>query len=379
MAYAPLVNGIHRLQIATAKPPLSALGDLSAIAADWSKDCSMIAAVTPSSVPEARCDSAAIEPSSSEDRSPIAAFSDFEASLSEAYVKIYAFPALVRGEQDPSDLGAPDAPEQDISSEEGLLDEEDYDDDDDVKKPSLLVATEALVLPGMIYEQDRCADHCYDKGPFLLEATEVLDLPGTTIDEKPSRLDAAEALALPGLVYEHDHCADRCIRKTSTGGQLIRSSGSNQLQSGLTHSVGQIVTIRKPTMVAIPPTNRKSTTVAFIQQLAATCTSYHDNTIAPFDPDGVTSQDLRKPALRQRPLQLLGSEDINGHWDKEGLSQATAGGGGMAKELEIAAIAVSYSMAMAMAGRFSYGYSTLEQCTPYGGATPRKPFLFGGT
>ncbi|KAI9697385.1 MAG: hypothetical protein M1836_004663 [Candelina mexicana] len=137
--------------------------------------------------------------------------------------------------------------------------------------------------------------------------------------------------------------------------------------------------------------------VAFTtQQLAATCTSY-----GLFDPGGITPQDsllpllammrqlhlpclfdwhsLRKPASRQRPLQLLGSEDINGHWGEEGVGQtAIAGGGEMAKELGIPAIAVPHSVAMAMAGRFSYGYSTLEQCTPYGDATPRKPSLSGG-
>ncbi|KAI9695622.1 MAG: hypothetical protein M1836_006150 [Candelina mexicana] len=559
VAYAPLVNGIHQLQTAAAKPPSSALEDLSAIAADWSKDRSMTAAIKPSS--------------SAEDRSAIAAFNDFETSLSEAhndvanlYAHARALPALVRGGE--ASPGAPDAPEQDTRSVEGLLDEEDHDIkkpslleasealaspgimshgkpssleatealalpgtasrfavtealampgtmigehgipcggvlsdsssavcsagkpssleatkalelpgtmivgcsvDGDAEKPSLLEAAEALALPGTTYEHgipcggvlsDSSSAVCsvgnYEK-PSLLEASEALVLPrpldyqrsstpcggasgasssAASLSEKPSLLEATEvlespgtasrlavteALAVPGLIYGHDRCADRCIQKTSTGGQLIRSSGSNQLRSGLDRSVAKcdalkptsIVAIRftptnrKPaTYAAIQSTIRKSTTVAFIQQLATTCTSYFDNPIAPLDPGGIAPQDslpllllplrlpclfdwhLRKPALRQRPSpKLLGTEDINGHWDKEGAGQAIAGGGGMAKELGIAAVAVLYSTVSA--GWYSYGYSTLvadsgtaitiEQCTPYGGATPRKPSLFGGT
>ncbi|KAI9705617.1 MAG: hypothetical protein M1836_006373 [Candelina mexicana] len=410
VAYAPLINSRFQLQLAVINSPPSAK-DHFKIVATTSKDCSTTAAIssltaeepTPkdrftiaavTTLPEARCNSAATE-SSTEDRSAIAAFNDFKTSLLEAHN------------------------DQDTSSEEGLLDEEDHDStsnehglpcggvlsdsssavcstdhyDEDVEKLSSLEATEALALPGTIYKQDRCADHCDDEKPSLLETMEVLNLsdtasqfavtedlalPGTMVHEKPSQLEAAEALALSGTtIYEQDRYADHC----------------------------------PTTIVAtyFTPSNRKSTTVAFIQRLAATCTSYDL-----FDPGGGPSYlplpllfailrqphlpclfdwHLQKPTSRLRPLQLLGSEDINEHWvDKKGVGQATADGGGMGKELGIPAVAVLYSTATAgpteaLMAWSSYGYSTpsmvlydgLKQCTPYGGATPRKPSLFRGT
>ncbi|KAI9704222.1 MAG: hypothetical protein M1836_007083 [Candelina mexicana] len=170
---------------------------------------------------EACCDSAAIELffCFSEDCSPIATFNNFEASLSEVYTKIYALLALVQGRE--ASPRAPDAFEQDTSSEEGLLDEKNSTSNgipcggvlsdsssavcsvnDDVEKPFLLEAPEVLVLPGtMIIETPSIAEKL-----SLLEATEDLESPGTA-----SQLAVTEALALPGLIYEHDHCADRCI------------------------------------------------------------------------------------------------------------------------------------------------------------------------
>ncbi|KAI9701305.1 MAG: hypothetical protein M1836_001975 [Candelina mexicana] len=464
VAYASLIYGIHQLQIAATKPPPSALDDLAAIAAEWPKDHFTTAAVTPSA-PEAHCDSVASEPSS-EDRSAIAAFNDFNISLSEAHSEVaniynaaMSVPAL-----DPSDLGAPDAPQQDTSSEEGLLDEEDSTSsehgipcrgvlsdsssavcsvDDDVGKPSSLEATEvlespgtasqlavteALTLSGIIYEQSRCADRCDPKTsiargtaipiavmkarfqaaiqtyrkPSRLEAMKALALPGTTINEKPSRLEAAKDLALPGIMtYEKPSRmeATEALALPGTTKQ-IRSSRSNQLRSGLDRSVAKCDT-QKPTKVAITPSNRKSTMVAIIipiRQLAATCTSY-----ALFNPGGGSPYSflllplllatmrqqhlpclfdwhLRKPALQQRPPQLLGTEDINGYWVEEGVGQAIAGGGGMGKELGIA-VAVLYSTATVGLAETSSEvlYDGLEQCTPYGGATPRKPSLSGGT
>ncbi|KAI9697384.1 MAG: hypothetical protein M1836_004662 [Candelina mexicana] len=226
MACAPLVDGLHRLQTAGGPPeahcdsvayePTSK--DHSRIVATTSKDHSTTAAITSSnaeeptaeeptskdrfttaavtpSAPEARCDSAAIEPSSSsdEDRSPIAAFNDFETSLSEAYANLYAhsraLPALVRGGE--ASPHAPYAPEQDTSSEEGLLDEKNYNDNS--KKPSLLEATEVLDLPGTtIVETPSITEK-----PSSLEAAKALALPGTTIHEKPSTIAASEALVLP--------------------------------------------------------------------------------------------------------------------------------------------------------------------------------------
>ncbi|KAI9705605.1 MAG: hypothetical protein M1836_006361 [Candelina mexicana] len=479
MAWAPLVNGRLQLQLAAVTPPLVPEAHCGSVANEPASEARSTIAATES-----------FSSSSSEDRSAIAAFSDFETSLSEAhndvanlYAHSRALPALVQGGE--ASPRAPDAPEQDTSSVEGLLDEKDHN----VKKPSLLEASEALASPGITSHgkpssleatealalpgtasrfavtealampgttigehgipcggvlSDSSSAVCSAGKPFSLEAVKALASPGTTavccVDDdvkKPSQLEAAEALVLPGTIYEQDHCdehglpcggvlsnsssavcsVDRCDNKkpsrleatealVSPGTtELIRSSRYNQLQTGLARSAGQIVAIRKSTaMVAITPSNRKSTTVAItIRQLAATRTSY-----GLFDPEGSTPQDflslllllppclfdwhLRKPALRQRPPPplLLGTEDINGHWvDMEGVSQATAGGGGMAKELGIPAIAVPHSMAMATAGWSSYGYSTLavdsrtaitiEQCTPYGGATPRKPSLFGGT
>ena len=74
-----------------------------------------------------------------------------------------------------------------------------------------------------------------------------------------------------------------------------------------------------------------------------------------------------KPAPRQRPTQLLGSEvDINGYLvDDLRLDQALADGGGMVKEHGYTAVTVLYSIAMAG--------------TSYGGATPRKSSTSRGT
>ncbi|KAI9696729.1 MAG: hypothetical protein M1836_005091 [Candelina mexicana] len=209
MAWAPLVNGRLQLQLAAVTPPL---------------------------VPEAHCGSVANEPalearstiaateffssSSSEDRSAIVAFSDFEVSLSEAYTKFNTLPALVQGgEISPR---APDAPEQDTSSEEGLLDEKNYTGDEhgiscrgvlsdsssavcsiDIKKPSTIEAAKALAMPDTMM-----GEHGISYESMLSNSSSAV----CSIDiEKPSTIEAAEALALPGHIYKHDRCVDHCV------------------------------------------------------------------------------------------------------------------------------------------------------------------------
>ena len=156
--------------------------------------------------------------------------------------------------------------------------------DCDTNKPSSLEATEVLDMPSIIHKLDRelacCDDQCDDVKKPSAEATEALVIPGITI-------------------YECD------IGKTSIGGQLIRSTASNQLQSRLQHSSAQLhvkCNIRKSSSIR----GTSNYYQALVNQLAASSTS-HSIVTGPFDPGGVTPSHHLLPSLFDLMRQLLSS------------------------------------------------------------------------